>query len=137
MADYFTHFSEVLTLNSKEDLRRAIEIYQAFEAQGIGDEAKPPEFCVSVLPGLQEPSLHISDTGGFGNPEHVMLYVEAVAAACGLKGRWGCTWAYTCSKARIGAYAGGACVIDFDTAKRHEIDCGDWAERIIRGEDLG
>jgi len=133
MINSYTEFCESLSLPSDAAVDMAVEIFNTFLESGIGDEKEPPAFILNTFRNGVNSALTMSDSDQCGDPEHIMLFVEAVGAACKLDGQWGLTWAYSADRHRAGAFSGGACVIDFDNSCRHEIDCGDWVETLMRG----
>ena len=134
MADYFTQFSCMFDVLTEANAARALQIRdeqaEALEtAEGI-DLGFACEHDPDSGPG----ALWIS-SDGYGEPEHVIAFVLACAEAFDLKGRWGFTWALTCSKPRLDGYGGGAQVIDL--AARCSVgwtDCDHWLAMAIDAE---
>ena len=77
--------------------------------------------------------LWISDGDGQGDPEHVIAFVLACAAAFDLSGRWGFSpWALTSSKPRLDGFGGGAQLIDLGARKSLAwLDCGHWLQGAL------
>ena len=69
---------------------------------------------------------------GYGEPEHVILFVLACAEAFDLTGRWGFAWALTCSKPRLDGFGGGAQVLDLGARKSLAwTDCDHWLAAML------
>lgn len=63
----------------------------------------------------------------YGEPEHVIDFVLRCAEAFDLSGRWGFTWALTCSKPRLDGFGGGAQLIDLGERRSIAwLDCEHW-----------
>ncbi len=100
MADYFTHFSCMFDVGSADNAtaaeairRRQADELDVAEGRDFGFEM---EIDTARGPG----ALWIS-SDGYGEPEHVIAFVLACAETFDLTGRWGFTWALTCSKPRL------------------------------------
>ena len=99
-----------------ENVARAEEIRQA-QANAL-DEAEGADlgFDMEPDPDSGPGALWISSDGR-GEPEHVIAFVLACADAFDLRGRWGFTWALTCSKPRLDGFGGGAQLLDLGARK--------------------
>ena len=61
-----------------------------------------------------------------------IAFVLACADALDLTGRWGFTWALTCSKPRLDGFGGGAQVIDLGQRRSLAwVDCDHWLASTI------
>lgn len=124
MADYFTHFSCLLDVGA-DNVEAALALY----AQMAGDLEADDGFAIgfAVQQALGTPSALWLYDEDHGEPEHVIAFALACAAAFDLQGRWGFCWALTCSRPRLDAYGGGAQVLDLGACKSLAwIDCADW-----------
>ena len=69
----------------------------------------------------------------YGEPAHVVEFVLRCAEALNLKGRWGFTWAHTCSKPWLDGFGGGAELLDLTARKSIDsIDCSHWLTTLAR-----
>lgn len=126
MADYFTHFSCMFDVGSAENAARALAIRQEQAAAHEEAEGGDLGFEVEHDPDCAAGALWIY-SDGYGEPEHVIAFVIACADAFDLIGRWGFTWALTCSKPRLDGFGGGAQVIDLGQRKSLAwVDCDHW-----------
>ena len=136
MATYFTQFACVLDVGSADNVARAIILhremelaYAAFEQSEMGFDIEPS--------GATSICMHDGD--GFGDQEHVIKFVLRCAAEFDLQGRWGFTWALTCSRHRLDGFGGGAQLLDLTARKSLDwIDCGHWlAGELAEDDDPG
>ena len=126
MADHFTQFSCMFNVGTTENAahaeqirRRHADALEEQEGPDLGFDMEPDPDCG---PG----ALWIS-SDGYGEPEHVIAFVLACAEAFNLTGRWGFTWALTCSKPRLDGFGGGAQLIDLGAHKSLAwLDCDHW-----------
>ncbi len=131
MADYFTHFSCMFDVGSADNAtaaeairRRQADELDVAEGRDFGFEM---EIDTARGPG----ALWIS-SDGYGEPEHVIAFVLACAETFDLTGRWGFTWALTCSKPRLDGFGGGAQVLDLGARKSLAwMDCDQWLIAMI------
>lgn len=119
MADYYTHFSFIVSLASAEQQTYALELFRQMHAIREGDDI-PPDFpsalkevaddCVFNLdPGSEPHELWFhSDTGG---TDAVCAFVQHLLARFQLNDCVTFEWSHDCSKPRTDAYGGGAAVI--------------------------
>lgn len=126
MADYFTHFSCMFDVITAENAPRAVAIRQ--EQADALDKAEGTDlgFEMEHDPASGPGALWIY-SDGYGEPEHVITFALACAEAFALKGRWGFTWALTCSKPRLDGFGGGAQLLDL--GERRSLawtDCDHW-----------
>ena len=123
MADYSTQFSCALDLGSAANAAAALDLLDAMR-DVPGDDA-PYGFDAEV--DFTDPAHIIMTDGRQGEPEHVIAFVLRCAEAFGLTGRWGFTWALTCSKPRLDGFGGGAQLIDLGArASLTWVDCDHW-----------
>lgn len=94
----------------------------------FGAEEKPAE-ADGTAP------LWVSDQG-CGNEESVIAFVQECARQKLCAGsRWSFVWSYDCSRPRLDAYGGGACVIDLETGDcLASLDLVDMADSIANGD---
>lgn len=131
MADYFTQFSCMFDVGTAENAARA-ETIRRQQAEAL-EEAEGTDlgFDMERDPDCGPGALWIS-SDGYGEPEHVTAFVLACAEAFDLTGRWGFTWALTCSKPRLDANGGGAQVIDLGARKSLVwTDCEHWLAEML------
>lgn len=100
-------------------------MFKAYEAElerdgaGIGFELEIDDSCAEIALWI-----HSDD---YGEPAHVVEFVLRCAEAFNLKGRWGFTWSYSCSRPRVDAFGGGAYLIDLTSRDPVDwIDTGLW-----------
>lgn len=149
MADYFTHLSFVVECTKEEaDLldEAADQFNERVEAAYAADEA-PPEPTSPIAKVILN---HAADSGGLGtnftyqeNEGHVWicdddgtpdvgglaLLLQAWVSAINCAAPIHFTWAATCSKPRLDAFGGGACVI---TPKRiYWTNVHDWMDKQL------
>jgi hypothetical protein len=110
MANYITQFS-VLFDPGEGNLDKAMAMYKIMtkETYDPGGEG-PVNFDLEV----QDGKLWICD-GGYDDSEGVIRYVLECARRFELTGKWGFTYANTCSSPRTDGFGGGAVVIDLGT----------------------
>ncbi len=126
MADYFTHFSCILDLGSAVNVVRALTIFEDYATALEADEGVEPGFDLEADPDSGPSALWIH-SDGFGEPEHVIAFVFRCAQAFDLHGRWGFTWALTCSKPRLDGFGGGAQLLDLGERRSLAwLDCSHW-----------
>lgn len=131
MADYFTHFSRALDLGSADAVARALTLLDDLRDSSADDDEALYGF--EATPDLDHPGkLYFTDDGGQGDPEHLIRFVLACAEAFDLNGRWGFTWALTCSRHRLDGFGGGAQVLDLGARKSTGwVDCGHWLAMML------
>lgn len=67
-----------------------------------------------------------------GDTNHVIAYVQRLAEELDLTGLWGFKWVRTCSRPRIDAFGGGACVIDLASGEvTASITTSEWLTRTL------
>ena len=130
MADYYTQFSCILDVGSAENAERAKSILEEMqtEAEEEGGLDCYVGFCMQrdQDTGLGGLWIHSEENG---DPEQVITFVLRCAEAMHLTGRWGFTWALTCSKPRLDGYGGGAQLLDLGQRKSIAwIDCSTWVD---------
>ena len=131
MADYFTQFSCMFDVGTAENVARARDIRQAQAAALDEAESADLGFDMEPDPDSGSGALWIS-SDGHGEPEHVIAFVLACADAFDLRGRWGFTWALTCSKPRLDGFGGGAQLLDLGARKSLAwTDCEPWLGALL------
>ncbi|MCQ9157200.1 hypothetical protein [Acidomonas methanolica] len=111
MADYFTHFSCVLDVGTVENAARALDLYNDFMTELAAEDPPSDGFRLSVEPEHGGTKLWMRDETT-GDPQQVVVFVLRCARTLRLRGRWGFQWANTASRPRIGAFGGGAHLLD-------------------------
>ncbi|MDD2878323.1 MAG: hypothetical protein PHT60_14075 [Acidiphilium sp.] len=133
MADYYTRFSCWLDTGSTDNATRAMRRFAAYERlmERNYDIAR---FEVEADPMEDSPGgIWIHDGDGAGDPDHVINYVLTCAKRFKLRGRWGFSWGYDCSRPILDAFGGGACVLDLGTGEIiGDLHCGDWLDKMIQ-----
>ena len=111
MADQFCQFSCIFDVGTTANAVRANQLRRVLAAELDRDEGTFPGFEMAVDPARGPGALWLhSDEDG--DPDHVIRFVLSCAAALDLQGVWGFTWGMSCSRLRLDAFGGGACVID-------------------------
>ena len=136
MADYFTRFSCLLDVGTPDKAARAYEAFLALRNDTYAEtEALCCGFDLSIQTDPSGSTLWIHD-GDSGDPEAVIHFVLRLAGELDLTGLWGFSYALTCSRARIGAFGGGAHVIDLGARKLiGATSTQDWLAAALNGED--
>lgn len=111
MADYFTHFSCLLDVGTPDNAASALDLYNELSEDGASEDPLSDSFLLSIQPEHGGTQLWMRDDVT-GDPQRLIDFVVLCARTFGLTGRWSFQWADTCSKARINAFSGGACLLD-------------------------
>ena len=136
MADYFTHFSCLIDVGTADKAARALVLFQ--ELRAADQDADDPEvlgFALSRQDAPEVSTLWIQDDE-HGDVEAVVRFVLRLAEDLDLSGIWGFEYANTCSRPRLGAFGGGAHVIDLSA--RTTIgwtNTNEWLAAALNGED--
>lgn len=107
MADYFSQFSTTLALHTKENVAKALEI-ATFSLHE--DELK----YLFNVEEHNDTSIWLYANDDF-DMENVEEFIKELCTAVTLKGKWGFTYSYSCSKPRLDEFGGGAVVFDLAT----------------------
>lgn len=135
MADYFTLFSCLLDVGTPQNAARALDLYNALSEAGASEEPPSEGFLLSIQPEHGGSQLWLRDDVS-GDPERLIQFVKLCAAEFSLKGRWGFQYANTCSRPRLGAFGGGAHVLDLGTGETVGwIDTDGWLATTVDGGD--
>lgn len=122
MADYFTHFSCLLGVGTADNAAKALALYESLSDQMDAEAEGDIGFRLEVQPEVD------------GDTNHVIAYVQRLAEELDLTGLWGFKWVRTCSRPRIDAFGGGACVIDLASGDiTAAITTGEWLARALAG----
>ena len=136
MADYFTHFSCLLDVGSAENALTAHRLFTQLRLEdGDLDEPLCSGFELTLQVGDAAHILWIQDDIS-GDVEQVIGFVLNLAQEFDLKGLWGFDYANSCSRPRVGAFGGGAHVIDLGA--RTTIgwtNTNEWLANALNGED--
>jgi len=136
VGDYFTQFACALDLGAAERAQAALALLDDIrEAEAESDDEALYGFDAEI--DVAHPGqLFITDGGGSGEPEHVIKFVLRCAAAFDLEGRWGFTWALTCSRPRVDGFGGGPQLLDLTQRKSLDrIDCDHWLAGELADDD--
>ena len=136
MADYFTRFSCLLDVGTPDKAARAYEAFLALRNDAYSEtEALCCGFDLSIQTDPSGSTLWIHDDHS-GDPDAVIHFVLRLAGELDLTGLWGFDYALTCSRARIGAFGGGAHVIDLGARKSiGATSKQEWLAAALNGED--
>ena len=130
MADYFTQFSCAFDLGSADRATAALALLDTMRDEP--DDQDSPYGFEAVINLASPGVLYISNGDGQGDPEHVIAFVLACAEAFELTGRWGFTWALTCSRHRLDGFGGGAQLIDLRARRSLAwLDCEHWLQGAL------
>lgn len=129
MADYFTHFSCLFEVGAG-NVEAALALYAQMAHDLEADDGLSIGFVVQPATGSASALwLHDED---HGEPEHVIAFALLCAETFDLRGRWGFSWALTCSRARLDAFGGGAQLLDLGARTSLAwVDCADWLARRL------
>ncbi|SDH00745.1 hypothetical protein [Pelagibacterium luteolum] len=135
MADYFIRFSSLLDVGTPDNAARALELYNHLSKAGASEEPPSDGFLLSIQPEHGGTQLWMRDDGT-GDPERLIQFVRICAATFSLTGRWGFQFANTSDRQRVGAFGGGAHVLDLATGATVAWTYTDgWLARILDGGD--
>lgn len=122
MTNYYTDFAAEFPLHTPENVAKALQIKEAL-AEEFAEQCWP---LFEMTVNADKNSLFFT---GDGDPEHVIIFIERLAKALNLSGKWGFEWSHGCDKARTDAFGGGAVVIDLATGVASEtIHTSVWLE---------
>ena len=137
MADYFTHFSCLIDVGTPDNAARALALFQ--QCRDKDQDADDPHvagFDLSRQDAPEGSALWIHDDD-HGDIEAVIHFVLRLAEDLDLSGLWGFEYANTCSRARLGAFGGGAHVIHL--GNRTTIgwtNTNEWLAAALNGENV-
>ena len=137
MADYFTHFSLILSLPNEAAQEYALGLASNARSIQQGDEPseKFPDSLKEVVEDWNfetdaesaegKPALWLhSENGGI---DAVCAFVQHLLQKFDPKGRVAFEWSHDCSKPRVDAYGGGAALV---TAKKiKSMSTSDWLRK--------
>ena len=137
MADYFTHFSCLLDVGTPSNAALAVALFQQLRLEDQeADEPQVSGFDLSIQDGPDSSMLWIRDDE-HGDIEQVIGFVLRLAADLDLSGLCGFEYSNSCSRPRLGAFGGGAHVIDLGA--RTTIgwtNTNEWLTAALNGEDI-
>jgi hypothetical protein len=137
MADYFTHFSCLIDVGTADKAALAVALFQQLRLEDReADEPQVSGFDLSIQDGPNSSMLWIRDDE-HGDIEQVICFVLRLAVELDLSGLWGFEYSNTCSRPRLGAFGGGAHVIDLGA--RTTIgwtNTNEWLTAALNGEDI-
>ena len=138
MADYFTNFSLILPLPSKEAQAYALDLHA--QARGIYQgEEKPDNFPKSLLsvaedywnfdtePDEPGESCDLWLHSEYGGIDAVCAFIQHLLRKFNPTGHLGFEWSHDCSRPRTDAYGGGAALVTARTVK--VMNTGDWLHK--------
>ena len=135
MADYFTHFSCMLDVNTPQNAARALELYEEHSGEGAADEPLSDAFLLSIDPDHGGTQLWMRDDVS-GDPELLICFVKLCAREFGLTGLWGFQYSLTCSRPRVNAFGGGGHVLELATGETLDlVDTESWLAIVLDGGD--
>jgi len=136
MADYFTHFSCLLDVGTSPNALSAHLLFTQLRLEdGELDEPLCSGFELTLQEGDAAHILWIHDDVS-GDVEQVIGFVLGLAHEFDLKGLWGFAYANSCSRPRVGAFCGGAHVVDLGA--RTTIgwtNTNEWLAKALNGEE--
>lgn len=133
MAEFYTQFSCLLDVGSPDNAAQALEIYTAFCAERADEDPASEGFVLSIDPAHGGTTLWLRDEGS-GDPEAMIQFVKCCAQTLGLSGLWGFQYANSCSRQRLGAFGGGAHVLDLATGETVGwMDSDGWLAATLAG----
>lgn len=137
MANYFTHFSCLLDVGTPSNAALAVALFQQLRLEDQeADEPQVSGFDLSIQDGPDSSILWLRDDE-HSDIEQVIGFVLRVAADLDLSGLWGFEYSNSCSRPRLGAFGGGAHVIDFGARKSIGwISTHEWLTAALNGEDI-
>lgn len=137
MADYFTHFSCVIDVGTPDKASRAYEAFLALRNDAYAEtEALCCGFDLSIQNDPSGSVLWIHDDDS-GDVQAVIRFVLRLAEDLDLSGNWGFEYANTCSRPRLGAFGGGAHVIDLGARTTiGRTNTSEWLDAALNGEDV-
>lgn len=144
MADYYTHFSAILSLSPEQaqwalGLDGAVKsivtsLYDCctpgnldvFEKAASTEKQYPEALAVAeaiedvgadVCMEAVEEGLWLYTDGGCGSPDYVILFVQTVFTRFGIDTQFRFSWANTCSAPRLDGFGGGAATVTREDSK--------------------
>lgn len=139
MANYYTEFSFFIPLPEDPDKRKAIES----EMRGWCDKREAEEDgSLGVEWNIENagndgdrPYIWCRHNDDYGNVDHAAEFTRAVLRLLGdPRAAVVIEWSNSCSKPRLDAYGGGACLV---TAKHTSVmQTNAWAEKMIKRRGL-
>ena len=136
MANNYTQFSVEFDVGSAENVEKAMKIFN--DRQKEDHESYPDDggwLGISVdnevASNPANTALWINSGDESGNPEAAIDFVTTVGKALKLKGKWGFSWADTCSKLRLNEFGGGAAVVDLKTGHVEFVNTYEWLHKKL------
>jgi hypothetical protein len=134
MADYYVKFACLLDVGSAQNAARAVAIREQLAAELKAAEDVSLGFEMVELNDRPSDGQLVLYSDDYGDTEHVILFVRRCAKQFGLTGKWGFCWSQGCSKPRVDAFGGGACLLDLSTGDViSDMTTGVWLEDAIDG----
>lgn len=133
MANYFTHFSTTFPVGPG-NVAAALALYEEMRTELEGEGAEIGFAAEAGEP--KDQTLWLWDGDGVGDVENVIAFVLRCAETFDLTGFFGFSWSLSCDRPRIGAFGGGAQLLDLGRrGSLGWIDCQHWlGERTGMGE---
>jgi len=131
MAEYFTYFSCTLDVVTADNAARALELYRHFrktqQFQGYTSG-----FALVATPTADQPGLLWIHDNGSGDTDDLLGFISELTPSLGITGLWGFEWSHSCSKPRLDAFGGCACVIDLASGETlGSITTNEWLTRTL------
>jgi hypothetical protein len=137
MADYYTQFSVELPMSEPEQVNAVRKLLCDWESGDLPEvESEWRSFQLEFEERDNGTIAWIHDDAGDGSPNEVILFVQLLAERSPCEGRWGFSWAFTCSKPRVDSFGGGAAVVDRKTGECWTTDAAEWMTRTLDGPML-
>ena len=139
MADYFTHYSAVLTdltpeeedwLKAEYKRRRGVENFDDVENFDVDTTMGDFEVSFEAMSSTERRQAWFHTPNGYGNLDHVADFVQQFLKKFRPKDSWSMEWSNDCSKPRLDGFGGGAFVV---TAGRvYWINTSDWVQKTTK-----
>lgn len=114
MANNYRQFSEILTLNSDEEVKWCKHYLESEHYNEVLEEDMPLDFQWEI--SGNELWIYANE---FGDLEQVAEFVHKYLLEFNKDEFWSLTFSETCSKPRIGEFSGGAIFVDKDGWEYH------------------
>ena len=122
-----------LGTRSAEAVARVLDLYRSFDAE-LNEQDGCAGFAIEAASDSDAAGIILTEDGQ-GDVENVIGSVLRCAHAFDLMGRWGFTFAHSCSRARLDSLGGGGQLLH--PGRRESLgwtDCDHWLAERIDGE---
>lgn len=114
MADYWSSLSVAIELDTEEQVKKAMELFEQFEDGKFPELYDDPDWtntgCLAKIP-TGEPTTFWLHNNESANLENLATFLAFLVDKLGIDEPIGVEWANGCSKPRLDAYGGGAFVV--------------------------